>query len=187
MRRSARLGLLGLLAGCSSSPTVPTRRALTIADGDQFRVRYEARQQTLALQNRSSLAPKDAYAGGGATNLKVVPDEQMQVLADAFASHGFFDRARTPQRRPTKSLVIECNGQSWTLPWVAEDASLIKDAPCFNQCLQEFLELYNRTTAYHTAANQDYRKLYNQRTRNNNASKSRLAEELRQQDRKGGR
>ena len=183
----AGLGLVGLLASCSTTPTAPTRRALTVAEGDQFRIRYEAPRQTLTLQNRSSLAEQEAYAGGDQANLKIVPDDRMQWLADAFASHGFFDRARTPEREPSKSLVVECNGQSWTLPWITEDASLLKDAPCFNQCLQEFLGLYNGTTAYHTATRQDYRKLYEKRTRVNNASKSRLAEELREQNRRGGR
>lgn len=142
------------LALCQCGAPEPSlRRVLEIEPGDRVRIVHADPHDnlTIGLQNAALGSRESVYSRGGTPSLKIVDDEELQVLLDVLAEQGFFEHARESERPGAKAvLAVDHNGRTWVwsrLPLGQDDARTIQD---FYRCVAYVQTVYNRTTAYYT-------------------------------------
>lgn len=154
MNRAAKI-LLGLTAPALIQCTSLDRH---VTLGPQDRVIVELTQpqtdrtrsihQTLA--NEAVLDKDEFYSSRGTDQFtKVVSQANMQVLLDAFATAGFFDRARSQELLANATqLKLKINDDE--LYFARHPGMQAADRNSFTVCWTAFLDLYNATKAYRT-------------------------------------
>ena len=156
-RRLLVLAALGITLGvtlgaCASGPNL--RRVVTLQPQDDVMVRYYDSSNGLdqRLQNGSATEATSVYSQRGADPaLKVVPDEDMQVLLDALATLGFYEHA-TPVVSPGAKalLAVDHNGERRVWSRVS-GADTPEEITAFNEARTLFLGVFNNTLSFHTS------------------------------------
>lgn len=154
LRSLCRLALAAaplLGAGCSSGPDLT--RVVTIEEGQPVSVRYEQYQSGLrqTLLTEGVVAAHELYSARESDPLaKVMSTEQMQVLLDALATYGFFDRARTlDPGESVSSIAVRIDDRE--LLWAKRPTMELDELTGYHQALAAFLNLYNATEAFHSS------------------------------------
>jgi hypothetical protein len=137
--------------GCASGPDLV--RVVTLEDGQPVTVRYEQYASGLrqTLLTEGVVAAREFYSTRESDPLaKVMSTAQMQVLLDALATHGFFDRARPlDPGDAVSSISVRIDDRE--LLWAKRSTMQIEELTAYHQAMATFLNLYNATEAYHSS------------------------------------
>lgn len=155
MEASARLGpvvsrltksppaivLCAALCQCAGGPQL--ERKLAIGADEKAVVAYQnTKGDSLSLVNRSSVTAAEANAiRRQDPGLKVIPDEEVQILLDVFGAHRFFELAaddRDP--RAPGWLLLNYKGRTYVM---SSSQANKEDLVHFSTCFQAFIEMYN--------------------------------------------
>jgi len=136
----------GGLAACSALP-----RSVVVEQGRATTIALDSRNgPTLTLQNASCKAPAEVYSEGSDTLRKVVPDVEMQALLDVFTAEELF--ALSVPNVPAGArdvLRLEQGSERWI--WARRGSHVDPREAGFVKARAYFLQLYNGSTAYHSA------------------------------------
>lgn len=130
------------LCQCASGPTPSTVVKVSPTQGAV--VAYSNQLgQNLSVANQSSLTAADAMAQRQAdSGLKVIPDDELQRLANALESLSFFELA-TPEKDPGAKhwMVLQhANKRYYVCNNTTRDSN---QAALFLRCIQAFTDTYN--------------------------------------------
>ncbi|MBL8749336.1 MAG: hypothetical protein JNK78_09250 [Planctomycetes bacterium] len=151
-RTCSLIAAAALVAGCSSAP--PPNRVVTVHEGQPTRVVLAQTKDgtTLLLQNASS-ADSAAFYGVTESRVlgKVIDDDSLQTLLDGFAERGMFAEATASAPSNVRDvLFVEQDGRRWV--WSRRLAGVQRDEALFHQGRSYFLEVWNSTSAFRSAA-----------------------------------
>lgn len=149
-----------LLVACQTDPALQRSVAVTAGERTTVHLVQVNGSLALSLQNASAQKATDVYGADTSTvdpGRKVVDDVNLQTLLDVFATKGMF--ATSLGEVPPGSLdalIVEQGRRRWV--WAVSSDKRVRLAAqqrgdhseqIFNEARAEFLELYNRSTAFH--------------------------------------
>lgn len=123
---------------CASGPVLVRR--VHLEPGSRALVTYQQPGLNLTVINQSSMTPAEAVAARKADpSLKLLPDDQVQVLLDMLGAKQFFDMASAVADPEAKSwLTVLANGEKYIVSGRSSRGDY-----AFHQRFQECLFLFN--------------------------------------------
>lgn len=146
-----------LLAQCASGPDLERHVTLTPADRVAVVFSQPRRNFKQSLLGAGLVDATAFYSSRDSDPLaKVLSNDGMQLLLDGLATTGFFEHARQhigggqpDVPHALSSIHVGINDAAWT--WANHPGMDPDEAGRYGQCLATFQNVYNSTSAFHSA------------------------------------